>query len=201
MAKVPVVPALGRKDIEKHASENARKVFGRMWTANEPMDLEHLFEVVIPKSLGIETQYADLKSMGINAWGYTCNQAGNKMSLVESSIAYAEDDRTRRFARSTTAHESSHCIMHMKLEDFHQSLLIAGTGMKRERNNLKPYEDPEWQAWYYAGALTMPQDLVMNMVNRYGVGDRLYQEMIPRFDVNYSWAASRVGDLKRFLKF
>jgi Zn-dependent peptidase ImmA (M78 family) len=162
--------------------------------------LERLFEIAIPESLGIQTKYIDLSGTGLNAYGYTCNQNGARVSLVDKSLIFAEDDQTRRFGRSTTAHESGHCFLHMKLDAFHRSLLTVGAGMKRERSDLKPYEDPEWQAWSFAGALTMPQDLVLQMINQYGQGENLLLAMVNRFDVNYSWARARLSDLKRMLK-
>jgi hypothetical protein len=81
-------------------------------------------------------------------------------------------------ARATIAHEVSHAVIHVpvvrgRLKSPHKDLLLA----RIKRANLRPYKDPEWQAWALAGCLLMPRrtielledQSVFNIAETYGV--------------------------------
>ena len=82
--------------------------------------------------------------------------------LLEEQLydALFEQNSNTNLARSTLLHEVSHGILHV---DQYRAILLAnehsttGPVLKRERRkDLKPYEDPEWQAWTLAGVLAAP---------------------------------------------
>ncbi|NUO10433.1 MAG: ImmA/IrrE family metallo-endopeptidase [Candidatus Brocadia sp.] len=59
--------------------------------------------------------------------------------------------------------------------------------------DLKPYMNPEWQAWRFAGALLMPAQAVKEAIRRgYSIG-----EMSKRFGVNPAFVISRIKALTR----
>ena len=88
------------------------------------------------------------------------------------------DSRSVR-ARSTLAHEIGHCVLHGQevRAGRHRPQLLALRRAPRAR--LKPYQDSEWQAHAFAGALLMPRatvrrvdlDDVACIAETYGVSD------------------------------
>lgn len=195
MARVPVVPSLKSSTIEQKAENLIRGYNPRLLSIEEPIPVDRIFELYIPERTGIRTMYTELDKFGItNAEGYT--NARQRLSIVDQSLA---DDFTptgsRRF-RSTVGHETGHCMLHVNLERWQQSLHIVGEGMKRERGDLKPYEDPEWQAWRFCQALCMPAAAVKKMVERYGIGEEGIQALVARFDMNRLFVRARLRSLK-----
>jgi Zn-dependent peptidase ImmA (M78 family) len=92
--------------------------------------------------------------------------------IICSELAeYGEDDVQRRRLRATLAHKIGHCYLHFKdsrrartmlkfLHDESSSLTMYGQA------EIKAYENPEWQAWRFAGALLMPECCVRAAVDK-----------------------------------
>jgi hypothetical protein len=187
-------------DLETIGNKIALEISPQSWEKNEPIDLDTLYDCYIPTKLQIDTRYDDLGKLGIpNAFGCTRIVDGVKESIVDKSITYVAKEKERRHGRSTIAHESGHCILHMNLTDFHSIYYSLGINLFRERSSIPAYSDPEWQAWYLAAAITMPYSLVENIINNYRNEEMILRIMVTQFDVNYSWAARRLKDIQKNL--
>lgn len=195
MGKVPIVPPLSGSQIEKAADKILKEFCPQIWRSREPVPVDGIFEIYIPQKLGLRTAYTMLQNLGINAEGYT--NARQKISLVDKNLADDYSQRgTRRF-RATTGHETGHCVLHVPLQGrWQKSLQLVGLGMKREQSDLKPMEDPEWQAWRFCQALCMPASLVRHMVSQFGVDYHGVTMTKERFNMSRSFVMARLKSLK-----
>jgi len=196
MEVVPIVPPLKSTSIEHRAQKYLRLYYPECLHGKKPVPVDHFFEIVIPSLVSIETSYANLESLGItNAEGYT--NATEKVSIVDQLLA---DDMsisgTRRF-RATVGHESGHCILHVPVQHWQASRQKIGLGLKRERSALRPFEDPEWQAWRFCHAFCMPHQAVDEAVKHYGTGRVAIATMAEIFDMNPAFVVSRLKMLKK----
>lgn len=72
------------------------------------------------------------------------------------SALFERDANTNR-ARSTLAHEIGHAVLHEPDVRTGRHLPAALALRRAPRSELKPYEDSEWQAHMFAGALLLPR--------------------------------------------
>ena len=192
MPKVPVVPSLKIRDIEKKANEVSYG-YSASWNGLEPVPVDLIFDYDI-KHLGVRTLYTNLLAQGISAYGYT--DGINKISMIDEAVANNYTVAGRRFFRSTAGHESGHCFLHVPYGAIHASLQSQGYNFKRDRSNLKPWEDPEWQAWRFCKALCMPEHLVRALVRKYDTKKSGILVMVEAFDMSFSFVQGRLRDLK-----
>ncbi len=193
MTKVPIVPVLSKKKIETRANEIVRELYPDAWRGVEPVPVDMLFDIDIPDLLGFKTGYADLNEFGLDAHGYT--NLNQKISLVDAIVANDYSLHGERFYRATAGHESGHCFLHGSLERWWASRQILGLSMHRDRNSTKAFESPEWQAWHFCKALTMPMHLVKAALQKYGNTQRGVEFMMEMFNMNYSFVQSRIKSL------
>ena len=82
---------------------------------------------------------------------------------------YLPDARSNR-PRATLLHELSHAILHVNiLRERAKASPSSGIGLAR-RGTMKPYCDPEWQAWALAGSIGMPRQTI-GMLNNPSASD------------------------------
>jgi Zn-dependent peptidase ImmA (M78 family) len=192
MSKAIVVPGRSKVEIDQTAMSILSKFQISAIKKPEPVDIEYLFEIIIPEHYGIVTGYCDLSKLGNDVLGYT--NAQSKMSYVDKSLSDSDDKITRRLFRSTIAHEIKHCVKHVQILNLFKSICKDkdDEGLyRREKSKIKPYEDPEWQAWFFAGALLMPNHHVLTL-NKRGCST---EEMADIFDVNPAFMRSRIKRL------
>lgn len=194
MPSVPVVPPLKTHIIEQRALRFLKEYSPDTLSRDKPAPVDRFFEFVIPNVTGINTSYTSLQNLGVEAEGYT--NARQRLSIVDQRLADDFSERGRRRFRATVGHEIGHCILHVPLRQWQRSLQIVGKGMKRERNDLAAFEDPEWQAWRYCHALCMPASVVQKMTGRYGTGESGIRALMERFDVNRTFVQTRLRMLK-----
>lgn len=192
---VPVVPALSKKKIEDRVAGIVREQYPDAWKGLEPIPVDDLYEFVAPSMLGISVDYRDLSSMGLKVEGWT--NSDQKVSYVDSAIAQNFSVAGRRYYRSTVGHELGHCFLHMHLGRWRASRQFLGLSLHRDRRLLKPYEDPEWQAWHFCKELCAPQHLVQRLAAKYHKNTATMMDaMIETFDMSYSFIESRLRSLK-----
>jgi len=191
--KVPVVPPLSKKKIESLAEKILQHFDPDGFSGARPVDIESFFEFDLKniKGLGgLKTGYQDLSALGLSVYGYT--DASLKTSLVHSNLSDDNTPAGYRMFRSTVAHESAHCVLHIPVL-FFKSILLTGAGVYRaERHDIPAYLDPEWQAWTLGGALLMPRHLIGEY---YRNGSSIY-ELAEIFDVNPAFVRGRLKTLE-----
>lgn len=144
-----------------------------------PLDLVNLTERTLPK-FDIYVYPASAEELGEREAATDPEGESEVIVLVEESFwndLYAGGKRANR-PRATVAHEISHAIIHVpvirkRLQSPNKHLLLART----QRRSLRPYHDPEWQAWALAGCLLMPRRTIemlsdqslFNLAEVYGV--------------------------------
>jgi len=191
--KRPVMRALGlsRIKIEAAAQKILRDFCPEAAIELHPLEIERMFELYLPKRFGMRTAYEDL-SPGIH--GYT---DPNKMrSSIASRLVEAKDPGTRRFGRSTTGHEIGHCILHAHQFRRRNDTQFVHNGANTEtvlyrQEDLKAYENPEWQAWEFCKSLFLPRHLLTAAVEKnYSV-----KEISERVDLNPAFIETRLANL------
>lgn len=191
--KIPVVPALSRKEIEARAVSLLKEWDTDGLSGQRPVDVEAIFDICIPERFGIQTGYTDLSFLGEGVLGYT--DAAKKVSYVDKTLIDSDHPPMRRRCRSTVGHETGHCLYHVSVLNFFRSSSFKdeGYGLYRaERSEVKPYENPEWQAWEFARACLMPRHLILKYCEKGYSPD----EMAKQFDVNPSFLKVRLSTLK-----
>jgi len=121
----------------------------------------------------------------------------NRLEIQE---ALAEDPFQEKFFRSTLAHESGHCIIHVpqlrsinRVQVFRQGKDDGSGGVQLYRKDDVPlYRNPEWQAFRFAGALLIPEGPLRMML-----ADRASTtEIANTFNIYQPFLKSRMKALK-----
>lgn len=189
MDKVIVVPPLSKNNIESIATSLIMQVQPEVFQDQVPVDIESIYEFYVPDRYGIEIAYTDLGVLGPNILGYT--DASSKRSFVDKNLSDSNELPAIRRCRATIAHETFHCIRHVPILRVFKSTLLKDEGeglYRRERSKVKPYEDPEWQAWEFARACLMPRILILkDYEKKYSPND-----IADHFDVNPAFIRSRL---------
>lgn len=188
-----VVRALGRTglQIDALALTVIKEFSPEILNDPQPFDIESCFEIYLPTAKKVTTDYPIL---GSNIHGYT----DINDHVVAISRNLVEDAESHRFKRSTMAHETGHVDMHLPEfiarrsilrfthDDDHMSLRLY------HQESIKTFENPEWQAWRYAGALLMPRHTVM-LARKAGAS--IY-DLCKIFDVTLPFVKTRLRALK-----
>lgn len=158
-----------------------------------PLDIERMFEIYVPKRFGITTGYEEL-STGIH--GYT---DPNKMtSAISVNLIDTEDQSTLRFGRSTTGHEIGHVVLHANQFRRRKSELRFlhdekhSTPVLFRQEDLKPYENPEWQAWEFCKSLFLPANVIKDAMEE---GMNSF-EIANKVNLNPAFVEVRLKNLK-----
>jgi hypothetical protein len=156
-------------------------------------DMERFFDCELESLTGVEPVY---RPLGKGLDGYTDSEE-MKCVICTELMDDSSSDMARRRLRATQAHEAGHCFLHVedarhvrtKLKFLHDA--SAALELHRQEN-LRAYENPEWQAWRFAGALLMPECCV-----RLAVDNNWSIQMMSRgFDVNPAFIKVRLAALK-----
>ncbi|HET9949159.1 MAG TPA: ImmA/IrrE family metallo-endopeptidase [Longimicrobiales bacterium] len=111
----------------------------------------------------------------------------------EFYTALFERNSSSNRARSTLAHEIGHAVLHA--EDVrmgrHRPDILA---LRRApRSKLKPYQDSEWQAHVFAGALLLPRPVLR------GIALADTNALADRFEVSESFVQSHLRRIRQHL--
>jgi hypothetical protein len=182
------------KEIDSIAYKVIESFQGNTLKMITSFDVEGFFEFELKNQTGIEPIPQRLPD-GLD--GYTDSET-MKCFISLNLMEYGECDVTRRRLRATQAHEIGHCFLHVedarRNRDFQQKFLNdkkSSLEMYRPQD-IKIYENPEWQAWRFASALLMPEICFMTAVN----SDWTKKKIKLAFDVNPSFIDVRLQELK-----
>lgn len=158
-----------------------------------PLDIEKMFEIYIPKRFQIETAYEEL-SFGVH--GYT--DPNNLKSVVASELVDSDDLATIRFGRSTIGHEIGHAVLHakqFKLKNSEMKFLHDDSHSKPllyRQEDIKPFENPESQAWEFCKCLFLPGNLCYQAIE----SGMQVQDIADRVNLNPKFVSVRLKKLK-----
>lgn len=191
----PVMKAdpLSRRKIESKAEKVLKDFNPDALTELLPLDIEKMFELYIPKRFNVSTGYEEL-SFGIQ--GYT--DPNNLRSAVSVQLVDSDDTATLRFGRSTVGHEIGHIALHAhqfrrknsELKFFHDASHSKQILFRQEE--VKTYENPEWQAWAFCKALFLPENLCYEAVEE-GMNIR---QIADRVNLNPAFVEVRLKNLR-----
>lgn len=181
-------PGMSREAIERRAEAILHEFQPSVLSGKEPFFIEHFVDLHLENIAHVQPDYRDLPS-GI--YGLTDqNEMVIDLSLMESPYS-------RPFLRSTMGHEIGHAILHVPVlrrvgrdQVFEQKTKDGEVNLYR-RKDLKPYEDPEWQAWRFAAALLMPRNVIAEMCRK---GSDI-SDIVRHFQVNRVFVERRLNQL------
>lgn len=186
MPAIPVGPT-SKKALEKKSTELLKKIYPKALENPIEIDIETLYEIHIPKMTGVKTGY---KKLPPKILGETNGKT--MTSFVSIDLYNATDKVGKCRCRATIAHESSHCILHASQFKYLSTLISDRDAVHLRKENLRPFEDPEWQAWYLAGAIMMPKGPFSEL---YSKCDGNLYEMARAYNLNPSMVEVRAAKL------
>lgn len=153
---------LSRNRIEQVTQAVLKDFCPEMLIGLRQLDVERFYETYVPKRFGVTTGYQQLTS-GIH--GFT--NPARLESAVSIKLVEAADRATIRFGRSTIGHEAAHAILHahqFKKRNEIEAFLHDGSHASEQRlfrrDEVKPFECPEWQAWWFCKAIFLPRPVI-----------------------------------------
>ena len=156
-------PGMSREAIERQAEGLLREYQPTVLRGTEPFFVERFVDLQLESMTRVQPDYRILPA-GI--YGLTDQ---NEMVI---DLGLVDDPSSRPFLHSTMGHELGHAIMHVPIlrkvgreQVFEQKTKDGEVNLYR-RKDLKPYEDPEWQAWRFAAAVLMPRRVVADMCGK-----------------------------------
>lgn len=153
--EVPPVNPLGVAAIEELGRCFLDQLAPEMLTKPQPLNVLDLVDTRLPK-FGIHVCPATREEIGYRDGATDPRGDGEITILVTEEVWEALELAAPKsyYARSTVCHEIGHAILHVPV--LRRRLLLNDVLARTQRANLKPYEDPEWQAWAFAGTILMP---------------------------------------------
>ncbi|HEX5736120.1 MAG TPA: ImmA/IrrE family metallo-endopeptidase [Blastocatellia bacterium] len=188
---VPVARPRSKIDISHITMEIIRKYQPEMLNKLMPFDIERFYEFDLTDLTGVRPVYEELP---LELHGYTDIE---QMKCVISN-RLADDVSRIQFFRSTVAHEVGHAVMHVR--EFRQRKTLIRLIHNQEDASLRlyheedipPFRNPEWQAWWFAKSLLMPGVMVRKAVeDGYDVYD-----LAQTFQVYPAFVLRRLRDLR-----
>ena len=161
------------KEIRKKANL-IRTVVKRIHGQDEEFPIIEFVESYLPQIFDEFILHVEEVNVMNNNHGLTDVKSGT-IRLREDVYNGACDGKGRD--RFTIAHELGHLLLHSQ-----DNLELA-----RSDNEIKAYENPEWQANRFAAELLMPLDLITS--------DDTVETLSRRFGVTYSAAEVRLNSL------
>lgn len=184
-------PAKNKRDIDDITSSIIKFVQPRVLSAKEPLDVFHLIEV-IEDDFNIDFDFIDTLPYGIDG----CTSIDDNAVYINSDLAAPHANE--KYLNSTVTHEAGHVILHVPyLRTLKMSMTFnqrkhEAHAIKLYRDNKTPlWENPEWQAWHFAGALLMPEIAVRTLINK-GI---TLDDLAGHFKVNQPFLISRLKKL------
>lgn len=189
-SKVPRVPGMGHRDAERIAAKVVRDFRPHLLTEPQEFPVAEFFEYHLVERYGLNTGVADLP-MGIE--GVT--KPDGTIRIAAHVYDQLLDGIPGR-PRFTPLHESVHGLVHLPtLRQLEVELIESTMDEPRlyRRSELRPFEDPEWQANRVAEAILMPSQSVQAVLARYGPNPHALMGV---FKVSFTAADTRIGHLR-----
>ena len=157
-----------------------------------PFDVHRFVDTKLEDLTGVVPVYS--RELPPEIYGLT-DSSENRLEIQE---ALAVDPFQEKFFRSTLAHESGHCIMHVpqlrkinRGQVFRQGKEEGGVQLYR-KDDIPLFCNPEWQAFRFAGALLVPEG-PLRMMLADGASN---SEIANTFNIHIPFLKSRMKGLK-----
>lgn len=154
--EVPPVNPLGVAAIEELGRCFLDQLAPEMLATPQPLNVLELVDTRLPK-FGIHVCPASREEIGYRDGATDPRGDGEITILVTEEVWEALESAAPNsyYARTTVCHEIGHAILHVPV--LRRRLLHNDVLARTQRVKLKAYEDPEWQAWAFAGTVLMPR--------------------------------------------
>ena len=179
------IEELGRCFLEQFSPDTLK--------APQPLDVLGLIDEQLP-IFGINVYPASREEIGNRDGATDPKGVGEIVILIEEGVwEQLEFPAPRSFyARTTVCHEIGHAILHVPV--LRRRLMVTDVLARTQRGRLRAYEDPEWQAWAFAGAILMPTN-TLRMLQ--GQRESLaHDEVSHTYEVSVQMVASHLKKLK-----
>jgi len=150
-----------------------------------------IIEFALPEHFGIDYGVSDRLPPGVEATTVPRGSRGRPEILFNEAVFVRLCDHHRRF-RFTASHEIAHALIH--ISQIEAQFVHGNIPVLYRRQQLRPYEDPEWQADQFAAALLMPTRAVMALVDTVGAD---ISEVADTFKVSHTAAGKRIGFMRK----
>lgn len=161
--------------------------------APKPLDVLGLVDNCLPQ-FGIHACPASRAELG-NRDGATDPKGDGEVTILLSEEVWDQLEQPAprsHYARTTVCHELGHAILHVPV--LRRRLLVHDMLARSKRGELRPFEDPEWQAWAFAGAVLMPSVTLRILLREHnGLTPQLVSST---YEVSQKMAASHLRRLK-----
>ncbi len=159
--KVPVMPGLSKRSLWALADQFLHEFIPESLERPGPVDLVKLVETILPNN-GVHVLPASPRELR-SEYGVTLCEGthGSVEILIRDDIHgdLYKSGKSAHFARSTVAHELGHSTIHVPVARYLATRTRQGEAplVFARRQDLKPWHDPEWQSWCWAGELLIPR--------------------------------------------
>lgn len=160
--EVPPVNPLGVAAIEELGRCFLEQLAPEMLERPQPLNILELVDTRL-SNFGIHVAPASREELG-NRDGATDPRGNGEITILVSEAVWEglEAPASKsHYARSTVGHEIGHAVLHVPV--LRRRLLVHDVLARTQRSSLRAYEDPEWQAWTFAGTILMPR-MALNML-------------------------------------
>jgi len=185
MTKILKVKGLSGSDIEWISKRDLAIFEPACLEAPRPFCVWRAYDML--DHFGIETMVVE--DIGAEGMCFV-NKGVVTIALDNETYEGCCDDNPRD--RFTVSHEICHALYHGQylFEECSFSSALFRCG------EVKPYEDPEWQANRYASALLMPAKMVCEVLDN---PDSMFAPdvLMETFEVSYTAATKRIQNLKK----
>jgi hypothetical protein len=156
------MPPLSVKEIEQRAFGFLRRVAPANAAQPRPLDLQTLVDDVLPQFDIHVVPANDDELVDAYAIARAEGEPGDPIEVLIRESAWddlAQGGPRAYHARGTIAHELGHVALHVPVMRERRRL---GFGFQRARKDqVKAYEDPEWQAWAFGTCLLAPRQAIL----------------------------------------
>jgi hypothetical protein len=178
---VPVVTGLSLNQIEKEALAFLNLLAPSCLAFPQPTPVLDIFENKMDR-LGFDI----LIGKNVKGLGGVTDITNRTIELPSST--YKKLEKGVPQAKFTVAHEFGHAYLHGKNQNFSQFPSRENLTFTR-RGQLRPFEDPEWQANNFASAVLMP---ARTMWMLYRQKKMIPEDVMDLYQVSWSAATRRV---------
>jgi hypothetical protein len=182
---VAAIGELGRCFLEQLAPE--------VLILPQPLDVLDIAENRLQR-FGIHVCPASREEIGDRDGATDPQGSGEITILVSEEVwdALGENAPRSHYARSTVCHEIGHALIHVPV--LRKRMLLSNVLARARRRDLRAYNDPEWQAWAFAGAILMPTTTLSMLQHQHG---QLSAELVSQtYAVSWAMAFKHLKRLK-----